>query len=262
MTHNSRLPTVVLAGGPARPDPLSIEARVATKALVPIAGRPMVSYVLDALAGCDGVGPITVVGLEPSDLKEAAAEYALRFLPNHHGIVDNILAATDGMDDATSVLVVSADVPLLTPEAVTDFMQQAELSGGELCYSIVERSVMEKRFPGSGRSFRHSLDGDFAGGDLFRATPGLFRTHSRLARDLAGQRKSAWGLARILGLGIIWRLATRRLTISRLEARASSLLGCPCKAIISQHAELAMDVDKPHQLALVREILESQQSCT
>jgi len=261
MTHNWRLPTVVLAGGPAKPDLLSMEAGVATKALVPIAGRPMVRYVLDALAGCDGVGAITVVGLEPSDLKQAP-EGSVRFLPNHHGIVDNILAATDGMDDATSVLVVSADVPLLTPEAVTDFMQQAELSGGELCYSIVERSVMEKRFPGSGRSFRHSLDGDFAGGDLFRATPGLFRTHSRLARDLAGQRKSAWGLARILGLGIIWRLATRRLTISRLEARASSLLGCPCKAIISQHAELAMDVDKPHQLALVREILESQQSST
>lgn len=257
-TPTTGLHTIVLAGGPAEADPLSVEAGVATKALLPIAGRPMVAHVLQALRRCDAIGPITVVGVEASALDEICEAPPLRCLPNHHGIVDNILAATEGLDDATPVLVVSADIPLLTPEAVTDFMQQAELSGGEICYAIVERAVMEARFPGSGRSFRHTRDGDFAGGDLFLATPRLFRTHEGLARGLADQRKSAWGLARLLGVGILWRLVTRRLTISRLEARASSLLGCDCKAIISEHPELAMDVDKPHQLAMIRHALASQ----
>ncbi|MGI6381061.1 MAG: NTP transferase domain-containing protein [Anaerolineae bacterium] len=256
MTTPTRwLHTVVLAGGPAEPDPLSVEAGVATKALLPIAGRPMVAHVLQALQRCDAIGPITVVGLEASLLEVICEGPPLRCLPNHHGIVDNILAATEGLDDATPVLVVSADIPLLTPEAVSSFIQSAELSGGELCYAVVERAVMEARFPGSGRSFRHTREGDFAGGDLFLATPRLFRTHAGLARGLSDQRKSAWGLARLLGLGVLWRLATRRLTIRSLEARASTLLGCDCKAIISEHPELAMDVDKPHQLTMIRHAL-------
>lgn len=255
---NQGLHTIVLAGGPAEPEHLSAKAGVPTKALIPIAGHPMVAYVLEALARCSDVGPVTVVGLESSTLTEMASGHQLRHLCNHHGIVDNILAATEGLEDSTPVLIASADIPLLTSEAVTDFIRQAEWSGDELCYPIVERSVMEKRFPGSGRSFGRTGDGEFAGGDVFWVTPRLFRTRGALVREVVDQRKSIWGLARILGPGMLWRLATRRLTIESLEARASKLLGCRCKAIISQHAELAMDVDKPHQLEMVQSILASQ----
>lgn len=251
---------VLMAGYPAEPDPLCRTEGVNNKAAIVVAGQPMAAHVLRALEHSGCVRTITVVGLEASHLDGVATTLRIRHIPNHQGIVDNILAATEGLDDATPVLVASSDIPLLTPEAVADFCQRARQFGGELCYSIVERSVMEDRYPGSGRSFRRTREGFFAGGDLFMATPRLFRTHDQLVRELSGQRKSAWGLMRILGLGIMLRYATRHLAIHHLEARASKLLGCACKAVISPYPELAMDVDKPHQLAIARRILASRPS--
>jgi hypothetical protein len=36
---------------------------------------------------------------------------------------------------------------------------------------------------------------------------------------------------------------------------ASRLLGCRARVIISPHADLGMDVDKPHQLEMARRLL-------
>jgi len=249
--------TVLMAGSSAEPDPLCLTEGVSNKASILIGDRPMASHVLDALVSSGCTGQITVVGLNVS-FPDGAKNKRIRHIPNHRDIVGNLLAATEGLPPGTHVLIASSDIPLLTPAAVEDFCLRAKRSGGDLCYSIVERAVMEARFPGSGRSFRHTQEGDFAGGDLFMATPQLIRTHDGLFRELSGERKNAWKLACTLGLGIMLRFAMRRLSIAHLEARASRLLGSPCKAVITPYAEIAMDVDKPHQLALVRRILASR----
>ncbi len=248
--------TVLMAGSPPEPDSLCLAEGVTNKAAIPIGDRPMAWHVLDALATSGCATRITVVGLT-MPLPDGMGRLPIRQIPNHHGIVDNLLAATDDLADDARLLVASSDIPLLTPAAVADFCRRAEHAGAELCYSVVERAVMEERFPGSERSFRHTREGDFAGGDLFLATPRLFRTHDTLFRQISGQRKSAWGLVSTLGLGILLRYATRQLSIVHLEARASSLLEAPCKAIITPHAEIAMDVDKPHQLTMVRRYVAS-----
>jgi hypothetical protein len=251
--------TVLMAGSPAELDPLCLTEGVTNKAAIPIGDRPMAWHVLDALLASGCAARITVVGLA-LPLPANPRRHLIRQVPNHHGIVDNLLAATGDLPDDARLLVASSDIPLLAPAAVIDFCRRAEQSGGDLCYAIVERAEMEDRFPGSGRSFRHTREGDFAGGDLFMATPRLFRAHDALFRQLSGQRKSAWGLVRTLGLGIVLRYATRQLSIAHLEARASKLLEARCKAIITPYAEIAMDVDKPHQLAMVRRLLESRSS--
>lgn len=46
--------------------------------------------------------------------------------------------------------------------------------------------------------------------------------------------------------------------MTQAEQKASQILGCRGKAIISPSAELGMDVDKPHQLDMVRRILEGE----
>ncbi|MFN2335147.1 MAG: hypothetical protein ABR550_12075, partial [Wenzhouxiangellaceae bacterium] len=52
---------VVLAGDRGPGDPLAKSASVAGKVLVPIHGRPMLAYVLGALAGLENRAGITVV---------------------------------------------------------------------------------------------------------------------------------------------------------------------------------------------------------
>jgi hypothetical protein len=46
-----------------------------------------------------------------------------------------------------------------------------------------------------------------------------------------------------LGLPFLFKLLTRRLRVHELEARASALTGCRCRAVLDCHPELAFDID-------------------
>jgi hypothetical protein len=46
----------------------------------------------------------------------------------------------------------------------------------------------------------------------------------------------------------------RRLTLAGIERRAETLLGAPVSVQLTGHAQLAMDVDKPEQLRLLRNL--------
>jgi GTP:adenosylcobinamide-phosphate guanylyltransferase len=248
---------VLLAGGSAKDASLSPDVSVPSKALLPIHGRPMFHYVVDAWRRSERMHRLIVVGLETPSLSALDVGCEVVTLPDQGSAVANLLAALETVRTCGMTAYSSADLPLLTPQAITHFLAACEASGASLCYPIVERHTMEAQFPGSGRTFRRTLDGDFCGGDIFGLTPEVARANLSFFRALSAGRKSALALARALGPGVILRLLTRQLRLSGLEARAGAILGAPCKAIISPHAEIAMDVDKPHHLEVVTRALAS-----
>jgi len=250
---------IILAGYATEPDALSLETGEPCKALLPLKGRPMVSYVLSALRASGRMRRLVLVGLSSEQLGETFTDIPVVHLPNRHDTVDNMLAGIEALGDADWVLFCSADIPLLTPEAIRDFLARCEATSADLYYPIVSREDMERRFPGSGRSFRQLVDGWFAGGDIYLVRPQLVQAHAAFARTLTARRKSAWGLARALGLEIILRFLIHRLRIADLERRANKILQCTCKAIISPYPELAMDVDKPKHLKIVLQALSANQ---
>ena len=246
---------VILAGYAQSPTPLALETGELCKALLPIKGRPMLSYVVDALHESGCMRRLVLVGLGEEDGAGLRLNCPLVYLPNQHSMIENVLAAIDVLDGKERVLLCSTDLPLLTAEAIRDFLSRAEAGEADLCYPIVCQEVMEARFPDSGRSFRNLVDGAFAGGDLFLVAPEVIRNNADFARALSDNRKEAWGLAKAMGPGVILRFLVRRLHIRDLEKRAAKILHCSCKAIISPYAELAMDVDKPQHLAVVLEAM-------
>ncbi|MFH1084867.1 MAG: NTP transferase domain-containing protein, partial [Chloroflexota bacterium] len=176
--------------------------------------------------------------------------------PDGGGIVENMLRGVDALEATAPVLICSVDIPLVTAEAVRDLVARCEAAGAELCYTAVRRDVMEAAFPGSGRSYRPLVEGDLCGGDINWVAPQVIQRNIAFARELTARRKSAWALARLMGPGILARLLVRRLRLRDLERRGGKLLGCTCQAILSPYAELAMDVDKPHHLAVVLRAME------
>jgi len=255
----SQVPTqydvAILAGSSEKPDALCIETGESIKALIPLAGRPMISYVIEALSASERVRCAAVVGLAAQTLAPMERGMPLIAAADRGGIIDNCLAALDALGDPERLLICTCDLPLLTPVAINYLVDSAEVSGAALCYSIVSREVMESRFPSSGRSFRRLVEGYFAGGDISMVESAAIRANIPFARALSSNRKSAWGLAKAMGPGIITRFLTRRLRIIDVERRAGHLLNCTCKAIQSPYAELAMDVDKPHHLHIVQRAL-------
>ena len=65
--------------------------------------------------------------------------------------------------------------------------------------------------------------------------------------------------ASIIGFGTLFKLATRQLTLDEAVSRVCQRIGINGRAIVWPYAEPCMDVDKPHQLELLRADLERQQ---
>ena len=63
----------------------------------------------------------------------------------------------------------------------------------------------------------------------------------------------------VSGLGTLLALFTRRLTLDDAVRRVCGRIGIQGRAIVWPYAEPCMDVDKPHQLELLREDLAKQQ---
>jgi hypothetical protein len=75
---------------------------------------------------------------------------------------------------------------------------------------------------------------------------------------LIGQRKSPLRSAAVIGFGLALRLRSGRLTLEDAVRQVSERLGVKGRAIVWAVAEPAMDVDKPHQLELLRKDLARQ----
>lgn len=256
-----RIDAVILAGGAAdKTDPLLEYAQVQKKSLIKIAGKEMVRYVVEAIAGSSRIGRIFIVGLSPEDGVEFAVPVG--YVEAAGSMLDNIVVGIERVmevdPDVERVIVSSADIPLLTTEMVDYFIDTCLETDHDVYYTVVEKSVMEARFPGSRRSFVPLRGGSFAGGDINMAKVSAIHANLSLARQALEFRKNVWQQVRLLGFGTLIKFAFRRLTIADAERVASRALGCRGRAVVTPYPEMGMDVDKPHQLDMVRAILEGR----
>jgi len=252
-------PALILAGfSPDKPDPLAIAMGVERKSLISLAGKPMVYWVAKALQESGRISKIYVVGMDESDGVEFDTEVI--YVPNQNSHFDNILAGVEAIQEhepqAQYFLTASADIPLLRPSTVQWFVETCENMGGDLFYSVVEKNVMESEFPDSRRSYVPVVEGKLCGGDLFFIRTAIVHNNEQLVRELLAKRKSPWQQARLLGFKTIVKFLFRRLSIQDAEELSQRLLKAEGHVIVSPYPDLAMDVDKPHQLDIVRARME------
>jgi GTP:adenosylcobinamide-phosphate guanylyltransferase len=160
---------VVTAGGIPKPEePLYPYTQGKSKALLDVAGRPMIQWVLDALSGAQKVNNVIIMGL-PADSGVTCTK-PLTYLPNQGGMLANILAGVNKAIELNSetkhVLLVSSDIPAITAPMVDWVIEATTQSDEDIYYNLIERVVMEKRFPGSKRSYTRLKDIEVCGGDM------------------------------------------------------------------------------------------------
>ena len=253
---------IVLAGGRCAPaDPLHGQAPDGYKCLLELGGRPMVQWSLDALSGADDIDRVVVVGLPVST--ELHCRHALTLLEGGSDVIGSIQAAgqhllRDGADAAGHALIVSADAPLISSAMVQWLVRRVAENDDDLSICVVERAVMEARFPTSKRTYVRLKDADVCGGDVNACRLSVTRRGVAIAERLARARKSPLRLALIIGLDTLVLLVLRRLTLAQAMRTISARLGLGTGAIVCPFAEVGMDVDKPSQLAIAREDLEAR----
>jgi CTP:molybdopterin cytidylyltransferase MocA len=250
---------VVLAGSVNR-IPLYRGNPPGFKALVEMRGRPLISYVLDALHESRYVDRIVVVGA-PQVLKYAGKWPRVDLVHEGHSLVRN---AWRGLRAARTerVLFCNPDQPLLRTEMVDDFVERAAGVEADLATSWVRASSFGPYAEVGEHKIARFGDDRYAHGNLFlakREFPDMPAVRNRFDR-LYGARKNNLKFALALGPMLFGRFLVSWVTRclpslqETLEIGGSSF-GLKVAAVISPYPEITLDIDEPEDYAAADEHL-------
>lgn len=246
---------IVTAGGIPQPgEPLYEYTQGESKALLDVAGKPMIQWVLDALCEAEKIRNIVLIGL-PAD-SNVSCRKLTAFIPNQGSMLDNIRTGVSKIlelqPDAGHVMIVSSDVPGIKPEMIDWVVDTCMQTNDDIYYNVITKEVMEKRFPSSKRSYTHLKDLDVCGGDVNVIRSSLATSEDEIWDDLIGARKNVLKQAAIIGFDTLILLMLRRITIDDAVKKVAKRLNITGRAVICPYAEVGMDIDKPHQLEILR----------
>ncbi|HML32666.1 nucleotidyltransferase family protein [Sporomusa sphaeroides] len=241
---------IILAGGENN-EPLVHYTSQPYEAMIDISGKPMVEFVARALAACPQISRIFVAG-PPEELAKCSFPEQTVIVAGGRTIMDTISLGMKALEHERLTLVVTADIPLLTPAAIEDFLAQCAGVQADLYYPIVARSDHERRFPGNQRTYARLREGTFTGGNIFLVNPRIVPHCMEVAERIFANRKNPFKLCCQLGWTFVVKFVLGILKLNQVEKRAGEILGIQGAVIRSQYAELGIDVDKPSDLELVR----------
>lgn len=248
---------VILAGG-GKDEPLTEQEGVSNKAFIDIHGRPMLAYILDALAGAVSIGKVIVVGPEKELSGLFEQGYCFTPVSEEGGMLENAAAGLRAVDQERPCLVLTGDIPLIDRETIEGFLERCDPFGGDFYYPILTRESCRERFPQMKRTYVRLRDGYFTGGNMALIRPDWFaRCRHRLDRFVA-YRKKPLKLFRILPLSFIFKFLLNRLTVSDLESYLSEMMQARAYAVPCNFVEIGTDVDKTGDLEVVRQALQAK----
>jgi len=252
---------VVTAGGVPEPDDLLYPyTQGESKALLKIAGKPMVQWVLDAVSQAKTIDRIVLIGLDESS--GVTCQKPITFVPNQGSMLNNIRTGVYEVarinPQAEYALVISADIPAITAEMIDWSVNTSLETDDDLYYSVVTRELMESRFPGSKRSFIRLKDLEVCGADMNMVRISVVSGRDEFWDSLINARKNALKQASLIGFDTLFLLLFRRLTIKKMVKVVAERIGLKGRALISPYAEIGMDVDKPFQYELLCADLEGR----
>ncbi len=251
---------IIMAGGIPKPeDPLYEFTQGQLKALLDIAGKPMIQWVLDAISGSVTVDRVVLVSL--SEEAGLVCSKPITYLPDQGGLLENVRGGIEKVVEinpqAIKVLTVSSDIPTIKSEMIDWMVNENSDTDLDLYYTVIVREVMEARFPESNRSYTLLKDAELCGGDLNMIRSSTVHANVELWDRIVAARKNVFKQAALLGYGNLLLLLSRQLTLAGAVKRVTEKMDITGKAVLSPYAELGMDVDKPHQLEIVRAELAS-----
>lgn len=249
----STLTTIVLAGGPH--DDLALRTPGApNKAFVEIAGMTLVERTLRALRASPSVGRIVAVA--PIAMHGSAAlAPANECRADGERIRDSLRSGLRDLPPDEDVLVSTSDLPVLTVEAIEDYIARARAKDADLTYGCLEKRVHLAKYPHVPHTWARLRDGTFCGTGFITIRPRVFPSLERFIEQLGQARKNPLHLARLFGMDVLLRFAVRRLSIAQAEARASQVIGANVRAVVSPYAEIGVNVDRVSDIALAEQLL-------
>jgi len=218
------------------------------EALIELNGKAITEYITDRLREVSLIDNIIVVG--PNELNKRNID---KFIPCQDSLLENLKL---GLQTATSPysLIFTSDIPLITVEAIEDFLAKCEGGKAAFYYPLIPKEFVEISFPKSNRTYFSLTEGTFTGGNIFLVNGEIVLRLEELLDKILKWRKKPWKLAYLLGFTFIIKLLAGKLSIALIEQEIYKLTGYIGKAIISDYPEIGFDIDKPADYNLIEKI--------
>lgn len=245
---------VVLGGGPLGELPLEPGDEADCKGMIQISGQPMALRTLQAVLQATEIDGAVLVCPQPPGWELPRGFDWAPSQPDLMGSFEAGVLATGEEDQP--VLVCCGDLPLVTAEALDDFVRRCRRRPeAGLWYGFLRQENSLYRYPRVGHTWARLQDGTFCGSGVMMLRPRVMKSMRAAMDRLTHARKNMLKLAHCLGWGNLLNYALGRLTVARAEKAGQQIFGVPCAGIETPYAELGFNVDDAASLAEARRLL-------
>jgi len=256
------------------PEPID-KAGIDYKAIIKIDGKPMVNYVMEALAESSYTKNIYVVGeedrLNKVDIQRGKEK--IKFVDDKGSFVDNLIEG--GNESRTKkILYSTSDIPLITSKDVDSFIEGcSHRRDGHFYLAYYLKEDYEKNFSGVKSGKFYQLGNKFVkNGYLFMLDRDFLNeiNKNKAMRNIiaflySGRKKRLWPYLKLLiprylsfaSLSLLIKYMRRTLTIDEAEKILSGIIKHNIVAIKSS-SQVGIDVDSYEELQNIEKIIKKQ----
>jgi CTP:molybdopterin cytidylyltransferase MocA len=248
---------LVLAGRRGPDDPLASSRGASHRALLPVAGVPMLARVLTALRGARHIARIWISIDAPEVLESVPALAPFRDLKVHRSKDSPARSVADALDviEGERVLVTTADHALLSGARIDRFLEGASETGADVAVGVVERSAFADDDASAARTWIRLRCGSYTGANLFALQHARARSAATFFSRAERHRKKPWRMVAALGPTLAIEYLAGTLDLDTACRQVSRSAGATIRPVLLEEAAAAIDVDKAADLALAEKIL-------
>jgi GTP:adenosylcobinamide-phosphate guanylyltransferase len=245
---------IVLAGSRPGSDPLAAAFGTDLKALVPVGGKPMVRWPVEALLSSPRFVEVRVLAQEPERIAGVlSADPKLRVEKSAATIAATLEQLCFDPAVQWPLFVTTADHVLLDEEMIDEFCDLGELA--DVAIGVVERDSLMKRLPNSRRTWIRFRSGAYSGANMFLLSGKKVLPALEMWRSIEQDRKKGWALLWAFGpvnlLAALLRLRTIHQTLDSIGRK----IGAKVEAVDLSDPLACVDVDKLSDHGLVEQLL-------
>lgn len=247
---------VVLAGSRPGRDAFAELYGAEIKALIPVAGEPMIRRPVRALLASESISDVIVLAQDPELIADALLQDPRIILRRSDTtIASTMLQLCLDRQTEWPLLVTTADHVLLDSATVEEFCLAAS---NDISIGVVERRALLERFPGAKRTWLKFRGGAYTGANLFALQSPKVAGAVELWRSVESERKKGWRVVSLLGPFVLIGTMLRLLSIDGALAHLGRKLGLTVTAVRLSNPVAGIDVDKAADHELAEAVIEGR----
>ncbi len=170
--------------------------------------------------------------------------------------------AVEALPPTDRVLVICGDLPLLDPQALDKFIEDALTTDAQLCIGYVEYGLIQRQYPGLQKTAARLFDGTvyqpLCAAGVVLLDPREVERIAAVLDVFAGARKNVLAVASLLGVVDPLLYLLGRYSVERAKASFTEIFQVSVGAVESVHACLAVDIDDKDTYEYVDDLLSAQ----